>query len=280
MASWPKTADGQHFMAEGKILIPVDPTGSAVIMVKPDTDAVGAGFTAVEVGPPGPPPTLDETVNFTALAPADPTADSASLTVLTPATSTTAGHYRLNLALHTGADGADGDTVLTPDDYSETPVAGQVLAVAPGGEDFELVTPKIGGRHSPVTLSNTAPGNAKSTIGVIAIAQGTYPFDYRVEVEAQTIVTGTGDNVSVNLVARLGDENGGNIIGIGFGVGGVVDRLVLSGGPPPNSPASWDVIPAGAGATVYLRCEQQEGSDTYTTSADTTWFNVKVTPVP
>lgn len=280
MASWPKTADGQYFMAEGKTLIPVDPSGSAVIMVKPDTDAVGAGFTAVEVGPPGEPPTLDETVNFTALAPADPTADSASLTVLTPATSTTAGHYRLNLALHTGADGADGDTVLTPDDYSETPVAGQVLVVNSAADDFELVTPKIGGRHLPVTISNTAAGNAKSTLAAVAIPQGTYSFDYRIEVSGQTIVTGTGDNVSVNLVARLNDENGGNILGIGFGVGGVVDRLVLSDGPPANSPNSWDVVAAGDGATVYLRCEQQEGSDTFTTSADTTWFKVKVVPVP
>lgn len=280
MASWPKSADGQYYMAEGKILIPVNPSGSAVIMVKPDTTAVGTGFTAIEAGPPGAPPTLAETVNFTALAPADPTADSASLTTLTAPTSTTAGHYQLNLALHTGQDGADGDTVLTPGDYSETPLAGQVLAVATGAEDFELVTPKLGGRHLPVTISNTAAGNAKSTIATVAIAQGTYNFDYRIEVSGQTVVTGTGDNVSVNLVARLNDENGGNIVGIGFGIGGVVDRLVLSDGPPPNAPNSWDVVPAGDGATVYLRTEQQEGSDTYTTSADTTWFKVRVVPVP
>lgn len=277
---WPKTADGQYFMAEGKILIPVDGSGSAVIMVRPDTSFVGAGFTAIETGPPGPPPTFDETVNFTPLDPADPTDDFATLTTLTPPTSTTAGHYRLNLGLHTGQAGADGDTVLTPTDYSDTPTPGHTLVVDAAGTGFELSSRRVGGRHSPVTLSNTAAGNAKSTIGVVSVAPGTYDFPYRFEVEAQTVVTGTGDNVSVNLVARLNDENGGNIIGLGFGIGGLIDRLVLSDGPPPNSPDSWDVIPAGAGATVYLRAEQQEGSDSFTTSASTTWLNARVVAVP
>lgn len=278
MASWPKSADGQYFMAEGKVLVPVDGSGSAVIMLRPDTSFVGSGFTAVEVGPPGPPPTFDETVNLTPLAPGDPTVDFATLTTLTPPTSTTAGHYRFNLGLHTGADGADGDTVLTPTDYSDTPLPGQELVVDNDGTGFVLASRRVGGRHSPVTLTNTGPGNARSTIGVASVAAGTYDFAYRLEVEAQTIVTGTGDNVSVNLVARLGDENGGNIIGIGFGIGGPVDRLVVSSGPPPNSPDAWDVIPAGAGATVYLRCEQVAGSDTFTTSADTTWYNLKAVP--
>lgn len=280
MASWPKTADGLYYMAEGKILVPVDAAGSAVIMLKPDSTAVGAGFTAIEQGPPGEPPTFAETVNFTALDPDDPTDDSASLTVLTAPTETTAGHYQLNLSLHTGEDGADGDTVLTPDDYSETPVAGQILVVDSEAEGFELVSRRIGGRHLPVTVVNTPAGNSKYTIATAAIPQGTYDFAYRIEVSGQTLITGTGDNVSVNLVARLNDEQGGNILGIGFGIGGVNDRLVLSDGPPPNSPDSWDVVPAGAGATVYLRVEQQDGSDTFTTSADTTWFKIKAVPVP
>lgn len=275
MATWPKTADGQYFMAEGKVLIPVDGSGSAVIMVRPDTTFVGSGFTAVETGPPGPPPTFDDTVNLTALAPGDPTVDFASLTTLTPPTATTAGHYRLNLGLHTGADGADGDTVLTPTDYADLPIPGQVLVVDDTGTDFVLASRKIGGLHLPASISNTGPGNARSTIAVASVAPGTYDFPYRLVVSGQTVVTGTGDNVAVNLVARLDDENGGNIIGLGFGVGGAVDRLTLCDGPPRNSPNSWGVIPAGSGCTVYLRCEQVAGSDTYTTSADTTWFSMR-----
>jgi hypothetical protein len=114
---------------------------------------------------------------------------------------------------------------------------------------------------------------------VVSIAAGTYDFDYRVEVEAQTIVTATGANCAVDLVARLNGETGGNDIGRCFGLGGTKDRLIIGGGYPAGSADGWDKVSAGAGCTVHLRTEQQSGSDTYSTSSTTTRFVVKVRPV-
>ena len=98
---------------------------------------------------------------------------------------------KLNLAVHEGPPGADGTTTLTTGSVSgcrlqENP-SGQ-LAAANG---FEYTSQKVGGRHYPATINNTANGNSNSTLAVVSIAAGTYDFDYRVEVEAQTIVTPT-----------------------------------------------------------------------------------------
>ena len=71
--------------------------------------------------------------------------------------------------------------------------------------------------HQPEGRRAALPGDDQqhrqrqpnSTLAVVSIAAGTYDFDYRVEVEAQTIVTPTGANCAVDLVARLNGEAGG-----------------------------------------------------------------------
>lgn len=277
--AWPKTADGQFYQFDGEILIPVDPaSGAAVIYLRP-AGGMGQAIPAIEKGDPGLPPSIDTAVSYTVLAYDDPTTASASWTVITPPTETTAGTYRLNMAVHEGPPGADGSTTLTTAAVGGTAAYKKVVQVNSAGTGFEFTSQKVGGRHYPASIANTPAGSANSTLAVVAIAAGTYDFDYRVEVEAQTIVTATGPNCSVDLVARLNGETGGNDIGRCFGTGDLKDRLIIAGGYQAGNTDNWDRIAAGAGATVHLRTEQQSGSDTYSTSATTTRFRVTVRPV-
>jgi hypothetical protein len=265
--AWPiVTTSGQFYQFD--LLIPVEPSsGSPVIYLGP-RGGIAQGVPAIEKGDPGLPPTIDTTVTTTVLAYGDPTPASASWTVVTPPSDSTAGTYRLNLAVHEGQPGANGSTTLTVAAVGGTAAYKKIPQVNAEATGFEFTSQKVGGRHYPASLNNTANGNSNSTLGVVSIAAGTYDFDYRVEVEAQTIVTATGANCAVDLVARLNGETGGNDIG-----------LIIGGGYPAGSADGWDKVSAGAGCTVHLRTEQQSGSDTYSTSSTTTRFVVKVRPV-
>lgn len=277
--AWPKTADGQWYQFDGEILMPVDPSsGSAVIYLRP-TGGMGQGIPGVEKGDPGLPPAIDPAVVYTPLAYNDPTPGSASWTVVTPPSDSTAGTYKLNLAVHEGSPGTSGSTTLTTGSVSGTAVYKKIPQINAAGTGFEYTSQKVGGRHYPATINNVAAGNSNATLAVVSIAAGTYDFDYRVEVEAQTIVTATGANCSVDLVARLNGETGGNDIGRCFGMGGAKERLTIIGGYQAGNADGWDAVSAGSGCTVHLRSEQQSGSDTYAISATTTRFVVKVRAV-
>jgi hypothetical protein len=277
--AWPTTDDGLWYIFDGQVLMPVDPTtGAPILMLRPQ-GGVAQAIPAVANGLPGQHAEIDATVNLTALTHDDPTADGASWTTITPPDDDTPGVYRLNLTLHNGAPGDDGTTTLTTGSVSGTAAYKKIAQINSAADGFGYTSQKVGGRHFPVTINNTGSGNANSTLAVVSISAGTYDHDYRVEVEGQTIVTGTGANVLVDLVARLGNETSGNIIGRCFGLGGTKDRLVLSSGPPAGSADTWDKVSAGAGTTVYLRTEQQSGSDSYTTSSTTTRFCVTVRPI-
>lgn len=276
--SWPVTADGQWYIFEGQVLMPVDPSrGVATLLLRP-SGGMGVAVPAIEKGDPGVPANLDTTVNFTALAYNDATADSASMTEITPPTTNTPGLYRLNLAVHKGSPGADGTNVLDVTDYG-TPAAGKMLVVNPGATAFIYQSQKVGDLYWPASLNSTPAGNASYTLGVVSIpAQG---FDWRPVVFAQTIISGTGPDIRVDLVAHLNGETSGNIVGRRFGVAGVgpID-LSLVPGVPAGSADNYNKVAAGASATVHLRVERQAGSDTFTTSNTTTLFSVKVNPIP
>lgn len=277
--AWPKDPTGQWYVFDGQILMPVSPeTGAPVLYLRPN-GGIGQAIPAVEQGAPGKHAQLDTAINYTELAYNDPTPASASFTVLTPPTDDTPGVYKLNLKVHAGSPGSNGSTTLTTGAISGTPVFKKIPQINSAGTGFEYTVQKVGGRHQPASINNTASGNANATLGVVSIAAGTYDFDYRVEVEAQTIVTATGPNCSVDLVARLNGETGGNDIGRCFGVGGTKDRLIIAGGFAAGNADGWDRVAAGQGCTVHLRTEQQSGSDSYTTSATTTRFRVKVRPI-
>lgn len=276
--SWPKTIyNGKEYSrAEGIILM--DPeTGAAIIMVRPE-GGFGAGITAIETGPPGRHAEISEAINFTPLAPTDPSPGSASFTQLSPATDEAAAVYKLNLALRTGQKGDTGDAApLDPADYAETPVAKQMLVVNSEETGFELIHQRFLGRHYPVSISNAAAGDTNKTVAIISIPANTYPVDFRVELEAQTIITATGPDCRVDLVAHLGSTSG-NDIGRCFGIGGAKDRLLIAGGAAYDDVVvdAWDKQDHTAVCNIYVVTEKQGGADNYTTSIDTTRVKAKV----
>lgn len=274
--SWPTTADGSAYIFEGKILIPVNPeTGAPVILLRPEGGMM-LNVPAIEQGTPGKHAQIDTTINFTALEPDDPTEDSASWTVLTPPTDSTPGLYRLNLALHMGAKGDDGDATWDPTDLEETPTAGYVPAVNDVGDGFDLVPQKVGDRYLPASIANSGTDDANTTLTVIAV--DAQPFDWRPEVEAQTTVTQVTPSCSVDLIARLNGETTGNIVARCHGIGGT-ERLSITSAPPAASADTFDKVEAGQAANIYIRVEKQTGSGTYTTSASTTLCAVRVCPL-
>lgn len=234
--------------------------------------ATGQGnFPAAVQGEPGSTPTISPTVTLTALEADDTDPDAASWTETSP------GVYELALTLHKGPKGDDGDTVLNVNDFG-TPVAKKMLVVNSSIDGFVYQTQPVGDRYIPATISNTPSGNTAYTLCSVAIPA--QDFDWRPQVRGQTLVTGTGSNVRTDLIARLNDAAAGNIVGRGFGTAGMGPvAIALSSGPPAGAPDTYDKVSTGNPATIYLRVERQSGTDTFTTSASTTAFAVKVDPV-
>lgn len=267
--SWPTTPDGQYWRFEGIILMPVDPsTGVAQLLLRPE-GGMGVGIPAIVQGDDGVPPTILEEINFTPLPDGDPNPDSASWTQLAP------NVYQLNLSLHGGEKGDDGSTSIDVDSVAGAPAAGKLPALNGDADGFEYVSQKVMDRRYPASINNTVSGTANSTLTVFSVLPGTYDFDWRPRVGGFTVVTGAGSNVRVDLVARLNGETGGNIVGSCVGIAST-ERLHLEGAPPSGSPDSWDRVPAGEGATIFVRTERRSGSDYYTTSADTSLFYMDV----
>lgn len=277
-SDWTKTPDGQWWRAEGELLLPVDPRGVAVVMLR-SKNGIGVGFSAVEKGDPGVPANFDTVVNHTSLAYDDPTPESASLTVITPPTTTTPGVWRVNLATRRGQPGEDGESVWDPTDLSENPVAGQIPVVDGAATGFELVAQKIPEVFYPGAINNTGSGNVNSSLAQIAIPSR--PWPRRIRGLGYTVVTGEADDVRVDLLARLNGESGGNIVGRCQGITRT-ERLTMSPGKPIETGTAadaYDMLAANTAGIVYIKCERQAGSVTYTTSASTSQFSVEALPL-
>lgn len=275
--SWnTSTIDGVDYlvvdMAKFRIPLEWDPESNMFLAIAVPDGGIG-NFPALVKGDDGDTPVFDEVVNLTVLEPGDPTPDYASITPIS------GNLYELNLGLHKGEPGADGDTVLDPADFTD-PLPGQVITLNGAGDTFILESPKIGDSYWPASIVNTPSGNASYTLCSVGIAP--QPFDWRPEVSGWCVVTGTGADVAVNLYARLDDPAGGNIVGQAYDrVGGVSPPThILVDGPPTNAARDWNKVAAGASATIYLRAERRSGAETFTTSATTTRFKVKVAPIP
>ena len=279
-AAW--TDDGQYYIWTGKVQIPktYDPnTKSAIILLGPDGGI--ADIPALVQGDPGQPATLDEAINFTALAYDDTTADSATFTLITPGTVSTPPVYRLNLALHKGSPGADGtSSILAASDITGTATDGYIVAKKAGESKAEWVAAKVGAQYWPASISNTSgtDGQNRTLASVSVPAQ---PFAWRPRVHGQCIIGGTV-NTRVDLIARVGDATSGDIVGRSYGVAGATPPpAVLVSGVPAGSSNTVGVVAAGSAATVYLRAEQQASTtDPYTTAGVTTSFLVEVAPIP
>lgn len=272
------TIDGKEYLvidtAQFRVPLDWDASSNMFIAVASPTGGLGS-FPALVKGDTGDPPTLD-TINFTALEADDPTPDSATWNEISP------GVYSLDLYLHKGPQGIDGDTILTPSDFG-TPVYGHQLQVNATLDDMELVAPKVGYRYVPATISNTPSGNPNYTLCSVAIPA--QPFDWRPEVYGQCLFNTTWVDVTVDLVARLNNATSGNIVGRGFGFARsgyetLWQLVVMSPGPPAAATTDYDLVTAGAAATIYLRAERQAGTGTFTTTASRTHFGVRVCPVP
>jgi hypothetical protein len=258
--------------------MPVDPTsGACIIMLRP-SGGMGVGIPAIERGDDGLPANIDTTINWTPLAPGDPTADYAYWTQITPPTTSSAGVYRLNLGLHTGQDGADGTTTLTLAGVGGSSAPKKTVVVNNAGTGFIFQSQKVGELLIPATINNTASGLGNNTIGVVSWVSNRFDFDFRVQPIGHTVVTGTGTDVRVDLVARLNTETSGNVVGRCHGIAST-ERLHFSGVPPAGSADTYNKVTANQAGTVYLRVEQQSGANSFTTSASTTLLGVKIIPI-
>lgn len=277
---WPTVVVGgkEYWEVDHKFRIAkeADPNAQVPILVGTPNGGIAALGPLVK-GDPGKHAEIDETINFTALEPGDTTPDSMSWTTITPPTDDTPGVYRLVAALHKGAKGDDGDTVLTPTDYG-TPLAGQFLVVKGDLSGFEYQSQKIATRHLPTSFSSVSDSSGKATVATVSIPAKTH--DYRVIVAAQVIVTGSsGPNVSVDLLCRMGDASTGNVVARCFGVGGAKDRLTIVSSSPANSNDAFDKVTAGNAMNFYLRTERASGSDSYSASDSTMLYEVWAIPV-
>lgn len=277
-SNWPKTADGQYYQAEGKFLIPVDPSnGVAVILLRPE-GGIGNGFSAVEKGDPGKHAEIDEDVDYVELDYDDPTPATWSWETLVPPTDSTPGRYKLHAATHAGRPGKDGDTVLDPGDFDGA-VAGKTLVVKSDLSAFELQTPKVGGLYLPTVINSAPSGQSAYTLCQIPVAA--QDFAWRPRVLGWCDITGTGTDVRVDLVARLNTEASGNIMSRAVGKAGQAPpRHVFDSLPPAGVAANYYTVAKGETVVIWIRAEKQGGNDSFTTSASTSSFGVEVAPLP
>jgi hypothetical protein len=262
-----------------KIRVPLDwdPSSNVFVAIAAPTGGV-LNYPVLAQGDPGVTPDIDSTINFTPLTWDDPAPDSASFTETSP------NLYRLNLSLHNGTPGDDGDTVLDPGDFAGA-APGKIIALNSAATAFELQTPKVGERAFPSTYNSTPTGNPSYTLCSVGIAAQN--FDWRPECFGSCKVTGTASDVRVDLFARLGTtgiatpETAGNIVGRAIGGTGVTPAThTLIPALPEGVSGNHDRVLAGNTATVYFRAERVAGTGTFSTSNTDTTFWVKVNPIP
>lgn len=277
VTNWTETViDGKRYLVidVAKLRIPMewDPSSNVFLAIAAPTGGL-LNYPALVQGDDGATPAIDNDIDFTALAAGDATADFASWTETSP------NVYKLALGLHVGQKGDDGDSILNPADYG-TPLAGKMLIVSADTTAFVYQSQKIGNCYYPTTINSIASGNPASTLCPIPVPA--QDWDWRPTVTGQCLVTGTGADVAVDLLARLDTETSGNIVARAIGGVGVSPPThVLSAGKPlpPVGTDAYDKVLAGQDAIIWIRAERRSGTDTFTTSASNSFFRVKVEPI-
>lgn len=262
-------------VAKFRIPLDWDPSSNMFIAVAAPDGGLGS-FPGLVQGDTGPAPSIDTAINFTPLADGDPTPDSASWTEISADT------YKLNLALHVGEKGdAASFNLADADDLAGTPTAGKIIVVNSAANGFDYASQKVGDEYWPAAINNTPSGNSAYTLCQVSIPA--QPVAWRPQVAGWCVISGTGADVQVDLVARLDDQSAGKILGRGRGRIGLNpegDSTVLVSGPPAGVAADYNKVAAGVAATIFLRAERQTGSQTFTTIGTATQFSVRVCPVP
>ncbi len=271
--------DGQRWliieMAQFRMSLDETPGSGMYLMVAPPLGGVMGGVSALAKGDQGFSPSL-ELSSFIQLAHDDPTAASAALTLVVPGTETSAPVYGLDLALKGGAPGAPGAAVVSPGDYAEEPLTGQMLVVASGGTAFELAAQRFGRRYLPAAVSS-APGGTTAGYTMTQIEVGPQGFDWYPEPHGGCIVEGSSSNLLVDVVARLNSDSG-DVVGRGYGIAGQKIQLNLTPGANAGSADSVGKVAGDATAVIYFRTEKQSGTATYSASNSTARYWVKVVP--
>lgn len=280
VTTWNTTyIDGKPYLvidvAKFRIPLDWDPSSNMFIAVASPEGGLG-NFPALVRGDDGATPDIDTTINFTALDWDNPTPDYATWS------ETSANLYRLNLGLHTGRPGDSGSyDLMDADDIAGTPVAGQMIVVNSAADGFEYITPKVGDMYWPAGFNNTPSGNPGYTLGQVSIPP--QKFAWRPECAGWCVITGTGADVRVDLLARLNVETAGNIVARGRGIIGqnlAGIPTILASGPPAGSADDYNLVPANSPAIIYFRAERTTGANTFTTTNVDTYFSVRVRPVP
>lgn len=249
-------------------------SGAFLAAAAPFGGIVG-GWPALAKGDSGFAPTV-ELSSFVELDADSPEPARFSITPIVEATDISGPVYGVDVALHRGQDGTPGTAVLDPTDYG-TPVAGRLLAVNSAADGFELAVPKVGGLHFPASITSAPDGStAEFTMAVISIPAGTYNFAWRPALRGNAIVTGSSADVKVDLVVRLDDETGGDIIGRGRGLVALQSQPNIISKPESGT----GVVAAGAAATLYFRTKKMAGSGTYGASNADAAFEMQVVAVP
>lgn len=224
-------------------------------------------------GDAGPAPSL-ELGSFIELAHDDVTPARFDINRTVDATAVSGPVYTLDVALHGGIPGNPGAAIITPSDYG-TPEYGQQLEVAPGGATFQLAHPRVLGFH-PATIQTAAGTTAEAAHAVIDIAAGTYHQDWYPVVTGHSIIIGTGD-IQCDLIARLDDATGGDIIGRGHGrlTGTTTQQPNLSFGVESGT----GIVAADEAATIFIRGKRISGAVGYAAAESTARFSMMAVAV-
>lgn len=213
--------------------------------------------------------------SFTPLAYNDPTEPFLDIQQIAEETEVSGPVFEVNGALKMGQPGDDGAAILDPEDYG-TPVYGQQLTVAAGGETLELTYPKVSALHLPTSISSAPDGStAEYTMAVFDVAAGLYNFDWKPSFKGNAVTIASSTDCQVDLIVRKDDETGGNIVARGVGMPGVLKwqpNLVS------KVESGTNVVTAGSAATFYVRTKRMSGSATYGAANTAAAFEMQVIP--
>jgi hypothetical protein len=278
------TIDGQEYYNWKTVLrVPRNWTPESGVFIAVAPPGGIANFPAMVKGDNGFTPYLRNVV-VTEIAHDDPTAMSASLTLISPGSSTTPPTYDIAMTLRRGTPGTSGTmTLLGASDLDDDPIAaGYIFAVKSTGVGTwgaELVAQRIGNTYWPAAvetpLSNATGSNARASVTVPPQL-----FPWRPVCHGQQELSPDGTDVQVDLVARLSATNG-PVVARGFGLAnGARQILDLAAAPPINSTTGFGQVAAGVSAVIYFRNEQVgSGLSTYDTISGREIYSVDVEAV-
>lgn len=198
--------------------------------------------------------------------------------------------YSLKFYGNAGPTGSPGSPSISgASDLAASPVLGALtdtfnLVFRNSDAKFVPTAQKVGDSWAATTIAATAFNNTTPRL-LSTIAIPPQPYDCRVRVFAQTVITGSIDT-RVDLFARITDPASGAQVGYAKGLTGVnaagIQTVMIPAYPPGAAvPGVYGKVTAGAGFSVFLRAEQVAGSsNSWSTPAspDTT-FCVEVQPL-